>query len=101
MAGADVRVRVRRRIVVHVEEPVIQVLVIVATNVKARVRRVEVPVIARMPTARTGNPVLNCLQFLLRGGRPPHTPPYGSSIRREPMPAPVLDAELQFTQKSP
>ena len=58
MAGADVRVRVRRRIVVHVEQPVIQVLVIVATSVKARVRRVEVPVIARMPNGCTGDPVL-------------------------------------------
>ena len=44
-AAADVRVRVRRRVVVHVEQPVILVLTIVTANVQTRVGRVEVPVI--------------------------------------------------------
>ncbi len=43
-----VRVRVRGGVVVHVEKPVVQVLAIVAPGVEARVRRVEVPVIARV-----------------------------------------------------
>lgn len=56
-----VRVLVRRTVVVDVEQPVIQVLVIVTTCVETRVGSVEVPVIARileqrMSTARTGNP---------------------------------------------
>lgn len=46
-AAADVGVRVRGGVVVHVEQAVVGVLVVVATNVQARVRRVEVPVIAR------------------------------------------------------
>ena len=44
--GTSVRVLVRSGVVVHVEKPVILVLVIVAAHVEARVRRVEVPVIA-------------------------------------------------------
>ena len=48
-AGAVVGVRVRSTVPVHVEEAVVEVLVIVAATVKARVRRVEVPVIARNP----------------------------------------------------
>ena len=44
-AGADVTVGVGSAVVVHVEQPVIQVLVIVATAVQTRVARVEVPVI--------------------------------------------------------
>ena len=56
-----VRVLVRRCVVVDVEQPVIQVLVIVTTCVETRVGSAEVPVIARileqrMSTARTGNP---------------------------------------------
>ena len=43
--AADVRVRVRGAVVVDVEQTVVQVLVIVATNVQARVGSVEVPVI--------------------------------------------------------
>ena len=48
-AAADVRVRVRGPVVVDVEQAVVGALVVVATNVEARVRRVEVPVIARNP----------------------------------------------------
>lgn len=44
-AAADVRVRVRGRVVVHVEQPVVGVLVVVATTVQARVGSVIVPVI--------------------------------------------------------
>ena len=44
-AAADVRVRVRGRVVVHVEQPVVQALAIVTTDVQTRVGRVEVPVI--------------------------------------------------------
>lgn len=48
MAGTNVRVRVRSAVVVHVEQAIVGVIVIVAANVQARVRRtVEVPVIAR------------------------------------------------------
>ena len=53
-AGADVAVRVRRAVVVHIEKPVVGVLVVVATNIEARVRRVEVPVIARTPAQNIG-----------------------------------------------
>ena len=49
-AGADVRVGVRRRVVVDVEQPVVQALVIVAADVQARVRRDEVPVIRNART---------------------------------------------------
>ena len=45
--AADVRVRVGRAVVVHVEQPVIAVLVVITAHVEAGVRRVEVPVIAR------------------------------------------------------
>ena len=48
-AAADVPIIVRRGVVVDVEQAVVGVLVVVATNVEARVRRVEVPVIARNP----------------------------------------------------
>lgn len=44
-ATADVRVGVRRSVVVHVERPVVLVLVIVTAMVQARVTTVEVPVI--------------------------------------------------------
>lgn len=44
-AAADVGVRVRGCVVVHVEQPVIQVLVVVTTTVQARVGSVIVPVI--------------------------------------------------------
>lgn len=44
-AAADVRVGVRRGVVVHVEQAVILVLVIVPAGVQARVGSVEVPVI--------------------------------------------------------
>ena len=50
MSATVVRVRVRSAVVVHVEKPVVQVLVIVAPDVQARVRRVKVPVIARIST---------------------------------------------------
>ena len=48
-AAADVRARVRRRVVVHVEQPVIPVLAVIPADVQARVRRVEVPVIRDAP----------------------------------------------------
>ena len=44
-ATADVAVRVRSAVVVHVEQAVVQVLVIVPTTVQTRVGSVEVPVI--------------------------------------------------------
>lgn len=44
-ATADVTVGVGSAVVVHVEQPVIQVLVIVTTDVQTRVGSVEVPVI--------------------------------------------------------
>ena len=45
---ADVPVRVRRRIVVDVEQAIVGVLAIVTANVEAGVRRVKVPDIARV-----------------------------------------------------
>ena len=46
MAGTNVRVRVRSGVVVHVEQTIIGVIVIVTANVQTRVRRtIEVPVI--------------------------------------------------------
>ena len=48
-AGAVVGVRVRDAVPVHVEKPVVEVLVIVTAAVDTRVRRVEVPDIARKP----------------------------------------------------
>ena len=45
VAAADVRVRVGRTVAVHVEQPVVQVPVVVATPVQARVGSVIVPVI--------------------------------------------------------
>lgn len=51
-ATADVAVRVRRSVVVHVEQPVILVLTIVTTDVQTRVGRVEVSVI-REPKSKT------------------------------------------------
>ena len=53
-AAADVGVGVRRAVVVDVEEPVVPVLVIVATDVEARARSVIVPVIARRPAKPHG-----------------------------------------------
>lgn len=55
-ASADVAVRVRRTGVVDIEQTIVAVLVVVATDVDARVRRVEVPVIAR----RTGKKHRHC-----------------------------------------
>lgn len=46
-AAADVRVGVGRAVVVHVEQPVVPVLVIVPAEVQTRVGRIEVPVIRR------------------------------------------------------
>ena len=43
--GADVRVRVRRSVVVHVEQPVVLVLVVVTAHVQHNVRRVVVAVV--------------------------------------------------------
>lgn len=76
-AGAVVGVRVRSTVPVHVEEAVVEVLVIVAATVKARVRRVEVPVIARNPQGshrkpRYSTPVSD---FYLRGGQTPSYSP--------------------------
>lgn len=45
VATADVTVRVTSAIVVHVEQPMIQVLVIITTRMQTRVTRVEIPVI--------------------------------------------------------
>ena len=67
MATAVVRVRVGSAVVVHVEKPVIQVLVIVPANIKARVRSAEVPVIARMPHGTHRRP----RYFLLTEGEDP------------------------------
>ena len=44
-AAADVRVRVAGVVVVHVEQPVVLVLVVVTPRVQARVGSVIVPVI--------------------------------------------------------
>jgi hypothetical protein len=46
-AAADVPVIVRRGVVVDVEQTIVGVVAIVTTDVEARVRRAEVPVIAR------------------------------------------------------
>lgn len=55
-AAADVPVVVRRGVVVDVEQTIVGVVAIVTTDVEARVRRVEVPVIARgLRTKNTGN----------------------------------------------
>ena len=43
--GADVRVRVRRSVVVHVEQPVVLVLVVVTAHVQHNIRRVVVAVV--------------------------------------------------------
>ena len=56
MAGADVAAGVRRAGVVHVEKAVVRVVVVVTANVNARVRRVEVPVIARRSGHKTPTP---------------------------------------------
>ena len=81
-----VRVLVRSRVVVHVEQTVILVLVIIATRVEARVRRVEVPVIARKrsPRTRTDSPYIffsyqMCLKER-RGGVPPRSPPIRATL---------------------
>ena len=72
MATAVVSVRVRCTGVVNVEQPVVQVLVIVTADVETRVRRVEVPVIARMPNGCTGDPVF--IYLLLKGQTPSNSP---------------------------
>lgn len=48
MSRTDVRVRVRGVSVVHIEQPVIIVLVIVTTTIHHRVTSVEVPVITNL-----------------------------------------------------
>ena len=54
--AADVPVIVRRAVVVDVEQTIVGVVAIVTTDVEARVRRAEVPVIARgLRTKNTGN----------------------------------------------
>ena len=72
---------------------VVSILAIVTTDVEARVRRAEVPVIARgLRTKKT--PAMHRQSLIkfsalrrgyLRGLRPPQTPPLGSSWRRQPM----------------
>ena len=55
-ATADVPVIVRRGVVVDVEQTIVGVVAIVTTDVEARARRAEVPVIARgLRTKNTGN----------------------------------------------
>lgn len=51
-----VRVGVGGAGVVHIEQTVVAVLAIVAANIDHRVRRVEVPVIAGGPDAKTSAP---------------------------------------------
>ena len=53
VATADVRVGVRRTVVVDVEQAIVQVLVIVTAHIQTRVRRVEVPVIAGAKNKKT------------------------------------------------
>ena len=53
-AAADVPVIVRRGVVVDVEQTIVGVVAIVTTDVEARVRRAEVPVIARVRCVITG-----------------------------------------------
>lgn len=74
-----VRVRVGSRSVVHVEQPVVEVLAIVTTCVEAGVRRVEVPVIARMPQKAPRHaqetPMIDKVNsYIVRGKTPSHTP---------------------------
>lgn len=97
-AAADVRVRVGRAGVVHVEQPVVPVLVIVTAEVQARVGSIEVPVIRRTKKQGTDcvrghplyfqaacaaeNPLAFCAacgpQDTQRGMRPPlHSPVRG------------------------
>lgn len=125
-ATADVGVRVRRTVVVHVERPVILVLVIVTAMVQARVTTVEIPVIRDIVCCKV-DPALSPYQRksgLLEqnrsilnfykaevGGRDcgPLTPnPLlyrgishaafgGRSWRRQPMTEYVTDALLQLT----
>lgn len=45
VATADVSVRVTSRVVVNVEQPMIQVLVVITTRMQTRVTRIEIPVI--------------------------------------------------------
>lgn len=55
-AAADAPETARRAVVVDVEQTIVGVVAIVTTDVEARVRRAEVPVIARGPrTKNTGN----------------------------------------------
>lgn len=60
-ATADVGVRVRRGVVVHVERPIILVLVVVTAMVQARVTTVKVPVI-RDIVCYTVDPALSLYQ---------------------------------------
>lgn len=76
-AGAVVGVRVRHAVPVHVEKPVVEVLVIVTAAVDTRVRRVEVPVIARKPQGSHRKPRYQhtCFRFLFTRGQTPSYSP--------------------------
>lgn len=50
VATADVTVRVTSRVVVNVEQPMIQVLVVITTRMQTRVTRIEIPVIVSVYT---------------------------------------------------
>lgn len=114
-AAADVRVGVGRAVVVHVEQPVVPVLVIVPAEVQTRVGRIEVPVIRRTRKQGTDcvrrhplyfqaayaaeNPLLVVKLCGLRAAgyaegdaSPSALPHQGSFWRRQPMYAPELDA---------
>ena len=108
-AGADVAVRVGRRVVVHVEQAVVLVLVIVATEVQTRVARVEVPVIRHIASQNAHRLLRRESQYFVLLSLAPHAffvgraaalpapLPQGSFMRREPMLPLEPDAELQFT----
>ena len=64
VARTVVGVRVRSLVPVHVEKPVIEVLTIIATCVKARVGSVEVPVIARKPHGMHKKPQENTIKAI-------------------------------------
>lgn len=80
MATAVVGVLVGSVGVVNVEQPVVQVLVIVTASVQARVRPIEVPVIARKPHSLHKRPRFLFLRIniscdlLLKGQTPSNSP---------------------------
>ena len=80
MATAVVGVLVGSVGVVNVEQPVVQVLVIVTASVQARVRPIEVPVIARKPHSLHRRPRFLFLRInvscdlLLKGQTPSNSP---------------------------